>query len=163
MNKGQLILIAAVAKNNVIGKSNSLPWYVPEDLKHFKEVTTGHTVLMGRKTFESIIARLHKPLPNRKNVVITKRAEYNVPEGVELYHSIDEALNKHNDEPIYIIGGATLYAQTIEKADVLLITEIHKKYEGDVFFPDIDKTVWQETERKNHGEYSFVTYERKSH
>lgn len=160
---GKIILIAAVSQNNVIGKKNSLPWYLPEDLKHFKEITTGHAVLMGRKTFESIMTRLKHPLPNRKNVVVTKKADYTVPDGVKLYHSIDKAieeLTEYTDENVYVIGGATIYAQTIDHADQLLITEVHKKYDGDVFFPDIDMTKWRETSREDHDEYSFVTYER---
>lgn len=161
MKKGQIILIAAVAQNNVIGKTNALPWYLPEDLKRFKDITSGQTVLMGRKTFESIIERLDHPLPNRTNIIITKDNNYETPDGVELYHSIDEALSKHAHDNIYIIGGASIYAQTIDRADKLYITEIKKEYEGDVFFPPIDLEKWHETEREDHEEYSFVTYEKK--
>ncbi len=162
---GKIILVAAVSQNNVIGKKNGLPWYLPEDLKHFKEITTGHTVLMGRKTFESILDRIKHPLLNRKNIVVTKRMDYKVPEGVKLYHSIDKALEElteYTDENTYVIGGATIYAQIIDRAHKLYITEVHKKYAGDVFFPNIDMTKWHESEREDHKNYSFVTYIKKN-
>ncbi len=155
-----IILIAAVSQNNVIGKSNQLPWYLPEDLKHFKELTIGKNVLMGRKTFESILKRLSHPLLNRKSIVISQDPNYKVPEGVKLYNSLHDALEDYKEQDVYVIGGATIYTQTIEKANKLYLTEIHKKYDGDVFFPKIDKYVWKETGRENHPEYSFVTYDR---
>ena len=151
-----IILVAAVSQNNVIGKKNGIPWYLPEDLKHFKQITTGHIVLMGRKTYESIIDRLGHPLPNRKSVVVTRSADLGVAPGVDVLHSIDEVFKKYTDQDIYVIGGATIYEQTIIKADKLLITQVHKEYEGDVFFPLIDKTIWKEVERKNYEGYSFV-------
>ena len=186
-----LSLIAAVSKNGVIGAKNDLPWYLPEDLKHFKALTTGKTVLMGRKTFESILARLGKPLPNRKNVVVT-RDKYYIPspppsplgrgglrvsplpkgegdptavgsgEGVCLHHTIDEALAHHKDEEIIIAGGGEIFAQTIDRADRLYITEVHKEVEGDVYFPKIDSARWKETEREDHEGFSFVIYIRNS-
>lgn len=157
-----IILIAAVAQNNVIGKKNGLPWDLPEDLKRFKTITSGKIVLMGQKTYESIMDRLHHPLPNRTNIVISNQSDYVVPDGVELFHSIDEPLSKHAHDDIYIIGGASIYAQTIDRADKLYITEIKKEYDGDVFFPTIDMAKWRETEREDHDEYSFVTYIRKN-
>ena len=99
-----IALVAAVSKNGVIGDKNDLPWYLPEDLKRFKELTLGHTVVMGRKTYESIIARLHKPLPRRTSIVITRNSEYQVPEGVIISTSLDEALNKFPDKNTFIIG-----------------------------------------------------------
>src|SRR3990167_4501644 len=161
-------IIAAVAKNGVIGAKNDLPWYLPEDLKHFKELTTGKTVLMGRKTFESIMKRLGKPLPNRKNVVVTRDVNYaphlnplphgerkhdQIPspsmgegaptavgagEGVCVHHAVDEALEHHKGEEIMVAGGGEIFRQTIDRADKLYITEVNKLVEGDVYFPTID-------------------------
>ena len=156
-----LILVAAVAKNNAIGKSNDLPWYLPEDLKHFKEITKGKTVLMGRKTFESIMARLGKPLPNRLNIVITRQPDYEVPEGVEVYQNIEKAVAAHVGEDIYVIGGGEIYRQTVGMASRMYLTLIDKEVEGaDAFFPEISGDQWREAEREDHEEYSFVTYEK---
>ncbi len=151
-------LIAAVAKNGVIGAKNDLPWYLPEDLKHFKMLTTGKTVLMGRKTFESIMARLGKPLPNRKNVVVTRDAQYVAPAEVCLHHTVEEALAHHQNEEIMVAGGGEIFKQTMMAADKLYITEVHKEVDGDVYFPAIDPNLWKETERESHAGYSFVTY-----
>jgi dihydrofolate reductase len=152
-------LIAAIAENNCIGKSGTLPWYIPEDLKHFKKITTGHTVLMGRKTWESIPEKF-RPLPNRKNIVVTRQSDYSLPDGVELFHTIDNALAAHGDETVIVIGGAEIYKQTIGQADTLHITHIHKTIDGDAFFPEIDPSAWKETERDDHDGFSFVTYKR---
>lgn len=189
-----IALIAAVAKNGVIGAKNDLPWYLPEDLKHFKALTTGKTVLMGRKTFESILARLGKPLPNRKNVVVTRDLDYTpspqpspphggegdskkspLPqgegglelverpgEGICLHHTIDEALSHHAQEEILVAGGGEIFTQTIDRADRLYITQVHKEVEGDVYFPKIDPATWKETAREDHEGFSFVTYIRNS-
>ena len=161
-------LIAAVAKNRVIGSDNKIPWHIPEDLKHFKELTTGKTVLMGRKTFESILGYLGKPLPNRKNIIITRQSNYQplrYPERsegspVEIYSNIEIALATHANEDIYVIGGAEIYAQTIPFADKLYITEVNQEIEGDAVFPSIDKNVWRETKREAYERYSFVEYEK---
>jgi dihydrofolate reductase len=154
-------LIAAVADNKVIGSHNDLPWYLPEDLKHFKELTTGHTVLMGKNTFESILKRIGKPLPNRKNVVLTRDKNFQTPEGVVVYHDLTDALAAlANDGEIMVAGGAQIFQQTIELADKLYITEVHQQASGDVLFPDIDHRFWKETARQDHEEFSFVTYER---
>lgn len=153
-----IALVAAVAKNNVIGAKNDLPWYIPEDLKKFKELTTGKTVLMGRKTFESILKRLQKPLPNRKNVVVTRDASYKVPEGVCLHQSIDAALIHHEIEEVMVAGGGEIFKQTIDRADKLYITEVDKEILGDTYFPDIDPQKWQETSREKKDGYSFVEY-----
>lgn len=152
-------LIAAISENNCIGKDNLLPWHLPEDLKHFKELTTGKTVLMGRKTWESIPEKF-RPLPNRKNIVITTQSDFIVPEGVEIYHAINDAISAHTNEDIFIIGGATIYTQTINLADTLYITHVHQVVDGDAFFPSIDQNIWKETERKNHENFSFVTYKK---
>ncbi|PIZ95957.1 MAG: hypothetical protein COX80_02880 [Candidatus Magasanikbacteria bacterium CG_4_10_14_0_2_um_filter_33_14] len=152
-----LSLIAAISENNCIGKDNSLPWNIPEDMKHFKDITTGHIVLMGRNTWESIPEKF-RPLPNRKNIVITRDIKYMVPEGVEVYSSIDEALEKYKNENVFIIGGASIYKQTIDQADKLYITEVHQQVDGDAFFPEIDKNLFKEIERKKHEGFDFVLY-----
>lgn len=152
-----IALIAAIAQNNCIGKSNTLPWHLPEDLLHFKKITTGKIVLMGRKTWESIPEK-YRPLPNRKNIVITTQSDFVVPEGVETYHSINDALLAHASEDIFIIGGATIYTQTIGLADTLYITHVNQIVDGDAFFPDVDHNIWKETERENHEGFSFATY-----
>ncbi len=152
-----IALIAAISENNCIGKSGTLPWYIPEDLKRFKNITTGHTVVMGRKTWESIPEKF-RPLPNRKNIVITRNTDYPVPEGVILYHSVEEVL-KHEEGDIMVIGGAEIYAQSIGHADMLYITHIRTVIEdGTAFFPAIDPTIWKESEREDHERFSFVTY-----
>lgn len=154
-----LSLIAAIAENNCIGKSGGLPWYLPEDLAHFKKLTSGKTVLMGRKTWESLPEKF-RPLPKRTNIVITRQTDYVVPPDVEIYSTIDEAIARHQNEEIMVIGGAEIYKQTIDKADTLYITHIHKIIDGDAFFPEIDKNVWREVEREDHEEFGFVTYTR---
>lgn len=154
-----IALVAAVSENNCIGKSGTLPWYIPEDLKRFKQITTGHTVLMGRKTWESIPEKF-RPLPNRKNIVITRNLVYPVPEGVVLYHSVEEALQNEQGD-IMVIGGAEIYAQSIAHADTLYITHIQTFIkDGTAFFPTIDRTIWKEVERDEHELFSFVTYKK---
>ncbi|HRH23551.1 MAG TPA: dihydrofolate reductase [Candidatus Magasanikbacteria bacterium] len=154
-----IALIAAISENNCIGKSGTLPWYIPEDLKRFKNITTGHTVLMGRKTWESIPEKF-RPLPNRKNIVVTRNTDYPVPAGVMLYHSVDEAL-KREEGDIMVIGGAEIYTQSIDHADTLYITHIRTVIEdGTAFFPAIDPTIWKEVEREDHEHFSFVTYKK---
>lgn len=158
----KLTLVAAVAKNGVIGNHNALPWYIPEDLKHFKAVTIGKTVLMGKNTFDSIMNRLKKPLSDRTNVVVSRQLDFKPPEGVLLFHSLDDALEglKGKDE-VMVAGGGQIFSQLIDKADKLILTEVHKEVDGDVFFPKVDKTNWKETSREDHPEFSFLTYERK--
>lgn len=162
-----IALIAAISKNGIIGKENALPWYLPEDLKHFKMLTTGKIVLMGRKTFESILKRLGKPLPNRTNVIITRQGlALNDPRlslgDVKIYSSIDEALTHHAGEEIMVAGGGEIFRQTIARADKLYITEVDQTVKGDVYFPRIDPRIWKETERETHTGFSFVTYIRNS-
>ena len=159
-------IIVAIAKNNVIGKSNDLPWYLPADLKHFKEITTGHTVVMGRKTFDSILARLGKPLPNRTNIVVTRDKTFESP-GAIAVNSLEEVLNFNDSQELFIIGGAEIYKQSLEKADRLYVTEVDAEIDGDTYFPVIDKNIWHETSRdtyaadeKNPYDYAFVVYER---
>lgn len=155
----KLILVAAVAQNGVIGSHNALPWYIPEDLKHFKQVTVGKTVLMGKNTFDSVMNRLKKPLPDRTNVVITRQMDWQAPTGVLVYHSIEDALEglKDKDE-VMVAGGGQIFSQLIDKADKLILTEVHKEVDGDVLFPKVDKSVWKEISREDHEEFSFVEY-----
>ena len=154
-------LIAAVARNNVIGRENDLPWYLPEDLKRFRKLTMGKTVLMGRKTFESIMGRLGKPLPNRKNIVVTKNLDFQAPEGVEVFNSIEEALEKHKQqEEIFIIGGGQIFEQTISRATTLYITRVDMEVPGDAYFPEIDPRAWKKTNEEKHENFSFCTYKR---
>jgi dihydrofolate reductase len=149
----------AVADNGVIGKGNDLPWHLPEDLKHFKQLTLGKAVLMGRKTFDSIFARLNGPLPNRKNIIITRQPDYTAPEGVLVFHSLQEAI-KDAPEDIYVIGGAEIFKQALPYCEKAYITHIHGDYEGDAYLPEIDWSEWKKTESEPHENYEFATYEK---
>ncbi len=155
-----LALIAAVAKNGVIGDKNDLLWHLPEDLKRFKELTTGKTVIMGRKTFESIYKRLGKGLPNRTNVVITRQTDMQVPEGVILQSNIHDAMRSHAGSDIFVIGGGEIYRQTIDLADTLYITHMHQEFTGDTVFPPIDEKKWRLASEEDHAGYSFAIYKR---
>lgn len=156
-----ITIIAAVAKNNALGKDNQLIWHLPADLKRFKKVTLGHHIIMGRKTFES----LGKPLPNRTTIIITRNTNY-FAEGCIVVNSLEEAINTAKvDENPFILGGAEIYKQALEIADVLDLTLVHYKFEADVFFPKIDFNNWKEMSRedfkaddKNKYDYSFVKY-----
>ncbi len=153
-------IIAAVAQDNVIGIKNGLPWHLPEDLKHFKELTMGKPVLMGLNTFLSIMEILKKPFPGRLNVVISNNPQVKVPEGVLLYTDLDQALKDLAGKDIFVVGGAMIYKQLINRVDKLFITHINKKYEGDAFFPEIDLKVWKKVWEEPHQGFSFVNYER---
>jgi dihydrofolate reductase len=158
-------LIAAIGKNNELGKGNTLLWHMPADMKHFKDTTALHTVVMGRKTFESI----GKPLPNRRNIVITRDADYKMP-GVEVAHSLSGALDliKDKDEEVFVIGGADIYKQTMPIADKLYITHIDASdSKADIFFPEIIPIAWNEIshlehkkDEKNPFDYTFSVYEK---
>ncbi|MDO9595426.1 MAG: dihydrofolate reductase [Lutibacter sp.] len=157
-------IIAAIAANNALGKDNQLIWHLPVDLKRFKKTTLNHAVIMGRKTYES----LGKPLPNRANILITRDKNYKA-EGCLVVNSVKEALKAaaEVDENPFILGGAEIYKQAMPFTDKLDITFVHHQFEADVFFPEIDKTIWKETSRenfkadeKNKYDYSFVTFER---
>lgn len=154
-------LIAAIGKNNELGKDNQLLWHLPDDLKRFKELTTGHTIVMGRKTFESI----GKPLPNRRNIVITRDTSYK-KEGVEVIHSLEEVENL--PEEIFIIGGGEIYAQALPFADRLYLTQVDTTLDADTFFPPFEKSEWNETERIHHKKdekhahsFDFILYTKK--
>ncbi|MFA6486366.1 MAG: dihydrofolate reductase [Candidatus Magasanikbacteria bacterium] len=151
-------LIVAVAKNNCIGIKNQLPWNIPEDLKHFKELTLGKTCLMGQATLDSIVGYLGHPLPGRKTAVLTHDKNYSAPADVRVFYSIDEAWEKLKDEDVFVCGGASIYAQTINRVDTLYITHVDKIVDGDAFFPAIDKNIWRESAREDHDGFSFVNY-----
>lgn len=142
----KITLVAAIASNNVIGKENSLPWNIPEDLKRFKQMTSGHTILMGRKTFDSI----GRPLPNRQNIVMTKDENFD-QEGIKVINDFDEALEliKESNEDIFVIGGSKIYELFEPVANSLAITRILKDFEGDAFFPDINWDLWQIEKEEN--------------
>ena len=151
-------IIVATSKNRVIGDSNSLIWHLPADLKRFKEITTGNTIVMGRKTFESI----GRPLPNRRNIIITRDITYNV-EGCEVVNSLEEALMICNNN-CFIIGGGEIYSQTISIADQIYLTQVHEDFDGDTTFPEIGSE-WKmvtsqdfEPDEKNRHSYSFIEY-----
>lgn len=146
-------LIAAVADNGVIGAGNALPWRLPDDLRRFQALTMGHTLVMGRKTFDSI----GRPLRGRTTIVITRDRAFS-REGVRVVHSVDEALAAPGE--LFIAGGAETYAQTIARATRLYITHVARAYDGDAHFPRIDPALWRAVERESHDGFSFVTYAR---
>ena len=156
-------IIVAKSKNNVIGIHNQLPWHLPADLKYFKKVTFGHTVIMGRKTYESV----GKPLPGRTNIVITRQADFNA-EGVIVGPSLELALKNLKVDEVFILGGGEVFRQAMNQADKLFITDIDVELDGEVFFPEIDANLWslesQEDhlkDEKNPYDYSFKVYKRK--
>ena len=157
----KLSIIAAMSSNRAIGINNTLPWHLTEDLKHFKSLTTGHTIIMGRKTYESI----GKPLPNRRNIVVSRNLN-TFYDGVEIVHSLEDAFSiSSNDEEVFIIGGSNIYEQSLNLVEYLYITEIAKAFEGDAFFPEIDKSLWTESSRETHVssdglKFSFVSLQK---
>jgi dihydrofolate reductase len=161
----KLSLIVAVAENGVIGHNNQLIWHLPNDLKQFKRLTTGHCIIMGRKTFESI----GKPLPNRTSIIISRNPDFQI-EGCITVNTLENALKKAQElenEESFIIGGAEIYRLALPLTDKIYLTEVHHAFEGDTFFPAIDKTIWKETKRedfeideKHFYKYSFVEMER---
>ena len=154
MPKARLTLIAAVARNGVIGIDQRLPWRLPADLKRFKALTLGHTVIMGRKTWESLPANF-RPLPGRRNIVVTRDAGYRTT-GAMVVHSLPAAITAAGDGEAFIIGGAELYAAALPLADRLQLTEIDATFEGDSHFPAIDHQQWRETTRETqHDEAGF--------
>ena len=162
--KPEIVLIAAVAGNGVIGRENALPWKLKADLAHFKATTTGHPVLMGRKTWES----LGRPLPGRRNLVVTRDASY-AASGAEVFASPDDALRAVSDGKVFVIGGAEIYRQLLDRADAMILTEVGAEVAGDAYFPAFDRKVFVEIRREAHAadarnefSFDFVEYRRKA-
>ena len=162
-----LVLIAAVARNGVIGKGNALLWHLPEDLAHFRDTTLGHSVIMGRKTWDSLPPRF-RPLPRRRNIVVTRQPAWQA-EGAQAVPSLEAALDAAQPETrLFVIGGAALYAAALPLAQTLLLTEIHRDFEGDVLFPAYERSAFEETAREHHQaqppndfSFDFVTWRRR--
>ena len=161
-----LSIIVAKAKNNVIGKNNELIWKLPEDLKRFKKLTTGHTIIMGRKTFES----LGRVLPNRKHIIFSQNPDFKVnDENVEIVHSMLQIQGYIEDkEEHFVIGGAMIYNLLMPYVTKMYVTQIDKEFEGDAFFPRIDENTWEVVEKSevmedenSHLKYEYITYKRK--
>lgn len=160
-----LSIVVAMSKGNVIGRAGGLPWRLSADLRRFRRLTTGHTIVMGRKTYESI----GRPLPERRTIVVTRQVEFSAP-GVETAHSLAAALEMGSsaNEEVFVVGGAEIYRQALALADRLYVTHVDADVRGDTFFPAIDDADWQEMEREDHpadekNEFamSFVIYERR--
>ncbi|WP_277552740.1 dihydrofolate reductase [Halobaculum limi] len=161
-------LIAAVAANGVIGADGGMPWHLPADLRHFKQTTTGHPVVMGRRTYDSIAADIGGPLPDRTNVVLS-RSDPDVPEDVVVVDSVDAAVDAASEaaeqmgvQTMYVAGGGHVYEQFLPRADRLVLTELHDAHEGDTHFPEFERDEWVEVERDSHEAFDFVVYERRS-
>ena len=159
-----ITLIAAAAENNALGKNNDLIWHLPDDFKRFKAITSGHYIIMGRKTFESF----PKPLPNRTHVIITRQKNYN-PENCIVVNSLEKAIEIcPKDEDVFVIGGGEIYQQSIAIADKIELTRVHSTFEADTFFPEIDNTIWELVQEEFHPkdekhlfDFSFQTYLKK--
>lgn len=157
-----LSMIVAMDAARGIGINNALPWHLPEDLAHFKRLTSGHAIVMGRKTFDSI----GRVLPNRRHIIVTRNQDWS-HENVQVAHSLEEAVRMVAGSPAFIIGGAQVFEESMGMADQLIVTEIARTFECDTFFPPIDPEKWQETARETHHsaqngcDYAFVTYNRR--
>ena len=165
MTVPRITIVAAIAKNGVIGRDNTLPWRLPEDMKRFKALTMGQAVLMGRKTWESLPDKF-RPLPGRFNMVVPPNANYSA-EGAAVVTSIDDALRAVGDEnEVFVIGGAEIYRLALPRAHRLQLTEINVEFDGDTYFPSVAREQWAETARDHHPandipfSYDFVTYDR---
>ena len=164
LNTKKITIIAAVSKNNVLGKNNKLIWHIPDDLKRFKKLTLGHSVIMGRKTFESIT----QPLPQRKNIILTRNKNYKA-KGALIAHNVKEALNFcENDNQPFIIGGGEIYKLFMNISNKIELTRIHKSYDGDAFFPEILEEKWKLVKSKKNNlnetkiiNFSYLTYIKK--
>ena len=160
-----IIIIAAASENNALGKDNTLVWHLPDDFKRFKILTSGHYIIMGRKTFESF----PKPLPNRTHVIITRQKGYEVPEGCLVVPSIEAAVSVcPKEEDIFIIGGGEIYKQSFEVATKIELTRVHTEVEADTFFPEIDNSKWKLIFEESHPkdekhalDFTFLTYLKK--
>lgn len=158
--------VVAMDENRVIGANGRLPWRLPADMRRFRELTIGHPVLMGRKTYESLPKRF-RPLPGRENIILTRQSGYDAP-GCQVYHTLEDALAALTDaQEVMVIGGAELFEQLLPLADRLYLTLVHGRHAGDVFFPPLDEAAWAEVSREKHPadaehalSFSFVTVER---
>lgn len=158
-------IIVAISENNAIGKNNQLLWHLPADLKHFKEITSGNTIIMGRKTYDSI----GRPLPNRRNIVITRQADLKL-DGIETVNSLQEAVSLcATEKEVFIIGGAEIYKNSLALTNKIYLTTVHQTYEADAFFPELKVDDWITThqeyrlaDEKNNVAYTFSTLERKA-
>lgn len=158
----ELVAIAAVADNGVIGRDGGIPWDLPEDMARFKEETTGHPVIMGRRTYEGIVEGLGEPLPDRTSIVLTT-GDLETPEGVYRARDVSEAIDiaertarEHGVERTYVAGGATVYEAFLPAVDRLVLTEVECDVEGDTYFPEIDPDAWREVARQEHDGFAFV-------
>ncbi|MFB6091929.1 MAG: dihydrofolate reductase [Haloquadratum sp.] len=163
----EIVLIAAVAENGVIGRDGEMPWHHAADLAHFKRTTTGHPVIVGRKTYETVVDALGEPFPGRTSVVLSSRS-LDLPDGAVLAHSVDEAIElavedarDRGVETAYVAGGGRVYEQFLPSASRMILTEIHDTYDGDTSFPEWDDDAWREVRRDERDAFDFVTYERR--
>jgi len=161
LNEVEKVIIAAMDESRVIGRNGEIPWDYPEDMKHFRQKTTGHPVIMGRKTYQSI-PEDYRPLPDRTNIVLTRSGFDPEDESAEIVNSLDEAYEEARelDERAFVIGGASVYEAALEDADRMILTEVHREVEGDTFFPDWDDEAWEEVERDERDGFAFVEYRR---
>lgn len=158
----EIVLIAAVAANGVIGRDGTLPWHLPEDLAHFKRTTMGHPVIVGRVAFEDVLAHLDEPLPGRTNIVMS-RSDPPLPDGVILVDGVDAAVDaarQTGTDTAFVAGGATVYEQFLPIADRMILTELHATHEGDVRFPAYDAAAWTSEDRISHEKFDIVEYRR---
>ena len=154
------IIIAAMDQEKAIGKDGDIPWHYPEDMNHFKEKTTGYSVLMGRKTYESLPEDF-RPLPDRENIVLT-RSDPEFNESVKVVNSLEEAYQSAENEKLFIAGGASVYEQTLEDADRMILTRIPETHDGDTFFPDWDEENWDLESKREEGELVFEEFTSKN-
>ena len=149
-------IIVATSENNVIGKDNTIPWHIPQDLENFKKLTIGNTVVMGRKTYESL-PKEYKPLPNRVNIIISRNKKY-IAKGCLVVNSLEDALRKaDNDKEIFIIGGGQIYREGLKFTERIYLTKIHNNIEGDIYFPKLNK-FWELVDEEEKSGFSFLTY-----
>ncbi|MBW3518142.1 dihydrofolate reductase [Flavobacterium sp. NKUCC04_CG] len=160
-----IILVAAAAENDALGKDGNLLWHLPDDFKHFKSLTSGHYIIMGRKTFETF----PKPLPNRKHLIITRNVNYEAPDGCIVVNSLEAALKlSQAQEEVFVIGGGEIYSEALPFADKIELTRVHHAFEADAFFPELDLTVWEllsevmhPADEKHQYSFTFQTWIRK--
>ena len=157
-----IAIISAASENNVIGKNNDLPWYLPADLTHFKNLTSGKHIVMGRKTYESV----GRPLPNRVNIVVSRNPDF-VAEGCKTVTCLADAISIANGNDLFVCGGSEIYKQALEVADIMYLTRIHAVFKGDTYFPSFDENRWTIVDKKdcipdekNKYSYSFITYKK---